>query len=105
MYYIIAKENMDNGIVKRNIICVANTEGYTDLEDVSSIGTPSKVVLQEDGFNEILEHGYPTKEDALNDKEMMRDIEDYAGPWFRVEFTVVDEAELRTLYKDILDRK
>ena len=105
MFYIIAKEHMDSGLVRRNIIAVANKSGFADLEDVSSIGTPSKLIMEEDRFNEMLQDGYLKKEDALNDKNMRRDITDFAGPFWKVEFSVVDEAELKNLYKEILSRK
>ena len=102
MYYSVAKQKIDTGFVKRSVITVANKEYFEDLVDDSSIGNPPRVIIEEDEFNELLKHGYPTKEDAVNDDEMMQALKDFIGFLFvETEYMVVDANELKNLYAEI----
>jgi len=99
MYYMIAKQEFDNGSIKRSIISVANGEIFSDLQDKYLNGTQDNIVMNDDTFKKITKNGYPTKEAAINDINMKRAIRDFVGPFFTIEFSTTDDKGLRDLYK------
>lgn len=100
MYYIAVKQRFDNGFVKRNTLIVANSKFFADLWDEYSIAVPPMAVMNKDTFDRIIKDGYATEKAAKNDKKMLKRLEDYIGPFFQTEYSIVDENSLKELYKD-----
>ena len=106
MYYILVKqENILKQFIDRKIITVATKAGHVDLVDESSLAIPPKAIIPKETFDEVLKYGYSTKEDAENDKETKKEIDDYIGVSFYKKFSIVDENELKSLYKRICNNE
>ncbi len=101
MYYLLVKQKLNNGNVKRNITTVVNKESFADLKDEFSTANPPVVTMDKDTFNKILKNGYPTKEAVENDKKMKQALKDFIGPTFQTECSIIDENELKTLYEKL----